>query len=604
MSRQPSTSSRRVPVLSILLLSLITAGNACIFAPREEPAAPAPPGQGVAASPSPATELGTIAGATPAPTAQPVAGTVIDRRSGNPIEGATIEAGGSSARSAADGAFSLSVSAPTTQVKIKAPGYDAVDVAADGDLSRIELRPNTVAGRVIDARTEQPIPRATLSHGGQAVSTDGAGAFRLTDLPPEAAVTVAANGYEKTKIESIDAPTLTVKLNQWTARGIYATLFALAEPKIKADIDRTLDSGMLNAIVIDVKGDRAWTLFAMKDPTAKAIGAEAVTPVPDIDKVLADYKQKGIYTIARVVVFKDDLMARNGPKVGRDVAIKRPDGSLWIDLESQAWVDPSNPASWEYPISIAKEAVEKGFDEVQFDYIRFPTDPGAGNNVNAAVYAKPPTPENRVASIVGFLKRANEVLGPTGVPISLDTFGYTTLRTDDTGIGQDLYVLADYVDYISPMVYPSTYQAGLPSDPPIEFPQVVYRPYEVVYESIRRVVERTEGKRAKIRPWLQYFDDYATPFDIPYRTKEVRAQVQATIDAGGLGWLYWDPFNEYESGPVIVDKIPESRVTPTPRPSPSPSPAASPAAGASPSAGPIIRPAGSPSPFPSPRPAP
>ncbi|HEX2173362.1 MAG TPA: putative glycoside hydrolase [Dehalococcoidia bacterium] len=593
----------------ILLLLILVAGYFALIR-RDNPVPVALLGEGgsPASSAAPAAAGGTpdaANGATAAPTAttHQVSGAVLDRRSGRPVEGATVTAvGGESTQSGPDGAFVLALTDPTARLSVQAPGFDTAEVTADGDLSRIELRPNTAAGRVFDATNGQPVQAATVGHGSQIVKTSAGGEFRLTDLPPEAAVTVSANGYEKTTIESLDADDLTIELKPWSARGVYATLFALADPEIKADIDRVLTGTQLNAIVIDVKGDRAWTLFPTKDPTAEAIGADIMTPVPDIEEVLSDYKQKGIYTIARVVVFKDDLMARNGPKIGRDVAIKRPDGSLWIDLEGQAWVDPSRPESWEYPIVLAKEAAEKGFDEIQFDYIRFPTDPGSDNDVNLAIYSKEPNEENRVASIVGFLKRANEVLGPMGVPISIDTFGYTTLRSDDTGIGQDMRVLADYVDYISPMVYPSTYQAGLPSDPPIDFPEVVRHPYEVIYESVSRLVERTQGRRAKIRPWLQYFDDYATPFDIPYGPEEIRAQVQATIDAGGLGWLYWDPYNEYEHGAVIVDEIPEPKVTPTSTPALAASPAASPAVGASPSAGPVIRPATSPSPSPPSRP--
>ena len=248
------------------------------------------------------------------------------------------------------------------------------------------------------------------------------------------------------------------------------------------------------------------------------------------------------------------------------MAVKKGDGSLWVDKRDQGWIDPTRPEAWDYSIAVAREAAEKGFDEIQFDYIRFPTDSSPGNRLDAATFSKPNTQENRVGSIIGFLKKANEALQPLGTAISIDTFGYTSWRIDDTGIGQDLVRIADHVDYISPMIYPSTYSSGLPVDPPIDFPEVVYYPYEVVFSSVNRLVNRVEGKRAKVRPWLQYYDDEATPFEVPYGEEEIRAQVQAAVDAGASGWLYWDPLNAYKHGAVIVDELPVPRVTATPTP--------------------------------------
>lgn len=559
MRRRKSPARWRVPVL--LLIVVVAAGVLYLRRPVE-PAA-VDPAANAAADPN---VPGTVATAD-----RVVAGLVVDRRTGRPVAGADVTASGVTVTTDLTGRFSLSHADAAPEVTIRAAGYAARTVAAAGELVRIELNPAPVTGRLIDAATERPVAGAAITLGGRTALSAADGSFSVADPPADAALVVTAAGYERARLEGPDRSGSTVRLRPWTARGVYATLFALSSPEIKRGIDQTLADGQLNAVVIDVKGDRAWTLYPSQVPEVAAIGADAVVPVPNIEDIIREYHARGVYVIARIVVFKDDLMARHGPTVGRDVGLRRADGSLWIDLEGQAWVDPTRSEAWEYPIALAKEAALKGFDEIQYDYIRFPTDPGAGNDVDAAVYSRPNNAANRIAAIAGFLRRSDEVLRPTGVAVSIDTFGYTTMREDDTGIGQDLPVLADLVDYISPMVYPSTYAAGLPTDPPISFPEVVSHPYEVVYESTRRLVDRIRGKRAKVRPWLQYFDDYATGQGIPYGVREIRDQVQAVIDAGGSGWLYWDPYNEYEHGPVIVDEIPPPRPTATPA-----SPAASP----------------------------
>ncbi|MBM2826375.1 MAG: hypothetical protein HW403_439 [Dehalococcoidia bacterium] len=241
--------------------------------------------------------------------------------------------------------------------------------------------------------------------------------------------------------------------------------------------------------------------------------------MPDIDRLMAYFGEKGVYPIARIVVFKDNPLAKAHP----DLAVKDSAGGLWIDGEGLAWTDPFNEKVWHYNVDIAKEAAMWGFKEIQFDYIRFPTD----------------VPENRIAAIAGFLALARAELEPLGVKVAMDTFGYTTWRDDDMGIGQQLEALAPYLDVLSPMLYPSTFTDGIP-----DIRNSAAYPYEIVYESTLRAVQRLKSAGVEVRPWIQGFKDYA--FDRrAYGAAEIKAQERGVYDAGATGWIVWDPWVEY-----------------------------------------------------------
>jgi hypothetical protein len=330
-------------------------------------------------------------------------------------------------------------------------------------------------------------------------------------------------------------------------RGLYLTIYAIADSSLRGNVDRLLSETEANALVIDVKGDRGNLSYRSAVPLAEAIGAASATTIPDIEGLLTAYRQRGIYTIARIVVFKDDVLARNGPRVGLDVAIKDArTRDLWVDGEGLGWVDPFRVEAWDYNVALAEEAARLGFDEIQFDYIRFPTDPSRGGSVTAASYSQEATSSSRVGAISEFLRRARPAVHRHGAYLGIDTFGYTPWDDGDLGIGQALEYLAPHVDYICPMVYPSTFAAGLPGL--LNFPAVVNDPHRTVNETVKRAVARMNGQRAIIRPWLQYFDDYPWQTRRRYDTTEIRAQIRGSDEAGGTGWMLWDPSNRFDRG--------------------------------------------------------
>ncbi len=256
------------------------------------------------------------------------------------------------------------------------------------------------------------------------------------------------------------------------------------------------------------------------------------------------FKEQNVYTIARIPTFKDNVLTKAYPGWA---ILDTATGGVWRDQEKMGWVDGNRTEAWDYNVALAREAAAYGFDEVQFDYVRFPTD----GNVHSAVYSKDNTYDNRVAAISGLLGRASEALRPLGVKVSADIFGYTSWVADDLGIGQHIEVIAPYVDVLSPMVYPSTYASGLPGEDP-KYRNAIAYPYEIVNKSTERSVRRAKAvnPNIEIRPWIQDFKDYA--FDYRrYTPYEIRRQMDAARDGGGRGWLLWDPAVQYTKEALV-----------------------------------------------------
>jgi hypothetical protein len=236
--------------------------------------------------------------------------------------------------------------------------------------------------------------------------------------------------------------------------------------------------------------------------------------------------------IGRIVVFKDNILANAKPEWAIiDTRTQRP----WTDREELAWVDPFRKEVWDYNIAIAKEAAKAGFDEIQFDYMRFPTD----GKLSVAKYSQPNNMANRVKTINSFLAAAARELLPYNVYFSGDIFGYTPWNTNDTDIGQKIEEVAQHLDYLCLMVYPSGYHLGIPG-----YRNPVQHSREVVYLTLEKATQRLGGQSKKLRPWLQNFRDYA--FDRrPYTAHEIKLQIQACEQAKSSGYLLWDPSNKF-----------------------------------------------------------
>lgn len=317
-----------------------------------------------------------------------------------------------------------------------------------------------------------------------------------------------------------------------SVKAVYLSYYGVGDRSLRGQILDLLARTELNAVVIDVKGDRGFIPYESHVPLAIEAGALGPVRLRDLDDLLTRLRSQGIYTIARVVVFKDHVLARHRPDWA---VIDAGTGAPWLDNEGLAWVDPFVEKAWTYSIAVACEAAGRGFQEIQFDYLRFPGD----GRLSAARYSKPTTQETRLQAISAFLGRAREALAPTEASVAVDLFGYSAFNLDDTGVGQRVEELAPLVDYLCPMAYPSAYHRGIPG-----YSNPMAHPYEVVLETVRRIRERAGRGATRVRPWIQDFRDYA--FDRrPFGVTEVRAQMQAAHEAGAAGWMLWNPRNHY-----------------------------------------------------------
>ncbi len=322
-------------------------------------------------------------------------------------------------------------------------------------------------------------------------------------------------------------------------RGLYVSYFAIGHPETRQRILELLDTTEFNAVIIDAKGDDGLLSYPTQIPLAHKIGAAHPT-AKDLATLLAQLKNSGIYTIARLVTFKDTPLAKSYP----EYAVKTSAGEVWFDRDQQSWADPFLRPVWDYNIQIAIEAAQMGFDEIQFDYVRFPMPSQAG----APQFSQEVSRETRLAAVTGFLSAAQGQLRPFGVKLGAGIFGYACWRKDDTLIGQDIDRMGPYVDVLSPMLYPSTFGSGIPG-----YKNPAAHPYEVVHESARRAVTRTARYNCTIRPWLQDFPDYRFDQRV-YGRDEIQAQIRAAFEAGSSGFMIWNPHTKYTDGayaPVV-----------------------------------------------------
>ena len=386
-------------------------------------------------------------------------------------------------------------------------------------------------GIVIDANTRAPLQDATVTVAHTVTLTDNGGRF-ATDGPP-ATVSVRAPGYKRAQATPNGEAPLTIALTPFRPHAVYLSAFGITNAALRNAALRLTEITSINAFVIDMKGDRGMTPY--RSPAREAIGAESHldAPSPAVDNfqsIVHEIQSRGIYLIARIVVFKDDPLARAHP----EWAVRNAEGLPWTDREDLRWVDPFSSDVWQHNLDLAEEAARAGFDEIQFDYVRFP-------DAGGVRFAMPNTRANRTAAIAGFLKAARERLAPYNVFVAADIFGYVCWNLDDTAIGQQLETLGAPLDYISPMLYPSGFTWGLPG-----LTNPVTDPGQIVQRSLAQAKRRTGLPGVRFRPWLQAFRDYA--FDRrEFDADEIRAQASAAEAADTDGWMLWNPRNHYEA---------------------------------------------------------
>jgi hypothetical protein len=398
---------------------------------------------------------------------------------------------------------------------------------------------------------------------------------------------------KKDEVEKIaDIPHM---LTPSEVKGVYITSWVMGTPSLHKHVIDLIDQTEANSIIIDIKDYTGKVSFKTGDASIDDSGCMEER-IHNIEDQLKDLHERGIYVIGRVAVFQDPCFVQKHP----EVAVKRQsDGAIWKDRKGISWVDMGSKEAWDNAVHIAKVAYGLGFDEINFDYVRFPSDGDmknisfiSGNKPKSEVFKEffmyldkelrggrgtldlvqvdsSPSADSITSSVAPTsttpLLRATDkafdehfelttststkaekqraTLARTKVGegrpiISADLFGMVTTQKDDLGIGQLLEHALPFVDYIGPMVYPSHY-------PPTwnGYKNPAEHPYEVIKISMGEAVKRTETlglNRQKLRPWLQDFDLGAT-----YTAEMVRAQMKATYDVGLTSWMMWDASNKY-----------------------------------------------------------
>lgn len=293
----------------------------------------------------------------------------------------------------------------------------------------------------------------------------------------------------------------------------------------------------INALVIDVKNDEGLVAWKSDVEIVNRVGSNWNTPMKDFDTLMNYLKEKEIYTIARIVAFKDPFFAKNNP----DHAIQLNSGGVYLDRSGFAWVNPFDQYVWDYVISVSQEAALRGFDEIQYDYVRFPDN---AKYYNPITYFPGRNDRDKDEAIRDFLLYAREKLDPYNVHVSADVFGVVTHSWDDKpeDIGQTWRMIANSTEYICPMIYPSHYGYGF-----YGFNVPDQYPYEVVRTALLEALERNAAQRnpAIIRSWYQGFTATWVKGYIPYEEDAIGKQIAAGVELGLNEYIIWNASNTY-----------------------------------------------------------
>lgn len=500
---------------------------------------------------------------------------VVDQASGTGIAGAQVNLNGVLTPADASGEARFDEPEERSLVRIDAPGYESVfgEVGAGYDaLQTIALRPSSVVAATTESATQtadaavEPTKAPTAVESGvtpeaattstvsenededvvaSGVVVDGEGtgirgavvragsrytrtkrdgSFSLTKADVGGGVVVQAPGYEKQELPAgLD---MNVVMERQDIKAVYLNGTNAGNAEFVDGLIQLIEETELNAVVIDTKEN-----VVFYDTQVEFFReADVVRANYDPAALVKTFEDRGIYTIARQVIFNDPLVA----EYYKELAIKdEQTGDIWRGWAGDAWVNPFNEELWQPNIDLAVESAGFGFDEIQYDYIRFPSD----GDLTRADFGPNYTAEGRVEVLVEFLKMTRAELTPTGAMFAIDIFGIVAVYDDDQGIGQKMRELVPYVDYVCPMVYPSHFDAASidVGGEPNAFP------YETIELSMALAKDKAPGMELKIRPWLQDFS-LGEP---PYGVEEVRAQIDATDDAGLPGWMMWNAASVY-----------------------------------------------------------
>lgn len=343
-----------------------------------------------------------------------------------------------------------------------------------------------------------------------------------------------------------------------SVKAVYMSSWAAGSQKFRKHLFDLVDTTEINTVVIDVKDYTGRISFPVDDPMLIETGA-VEKRIPDIKEFIEQLHAKNVYVIGRISSFQDSYLITVHP----EWAVKTKEGAIWKDYKGVKWLDAAAKPVWDYLVAIGHASYDVGFDELNFDYVRFPSDGNLEDISYTWAEGRP-----RAEVMKGFFEYVHEQFSGTGIPTSVDLFGLTTSADGDLGIGQILEFGLKYFDYVAPMVYPSHFGTGF-----LGYAKPAQYPYEVISSSMSHAILKAEATttrstilgvdpiasttpqlytketydKNKLRPWLQAFDLGAI-----YTPEMVRKQIQATYDVGLTSWMLWDAACVYDKNDLLV----------------------------------------------------
>jgi len=385
-----------------------------------------------------------------------------------------------------------------------------------------------------DGSSDDALAETGASPNGALPETDGAQNPAVPENPDgdlnPADANVPETAEDPESAEAVDNRSFPA-----VVRGIYVTANRAGLPEYFEPLLEICAETEVNAMVIDVKNDLGEITFGNVFPEYDELGITK-RYIPDIHSLIEALNERDIYPIARIVAFKDDSLTEARP----DLYIKDADGEIWRDSSraESAWLNPYNTDTWDYLLEIAKGAIDIGFREIQFDYIRFDTSGRLADADFGDTEGK-----SRIEIITEFTAYASEKIKGWGAFVSADVYGtIISIQTDAEIVGQDYKAMAAHLDYICPMIYPSHY-ADFSFG--IEHPDTM--PYEMISEALalsNKALSDVEDA-AVVRPWLQGFTASYLANYIDYTPEEIKAQIKAVYDAGLTEWIIWNSSSNY-----------------------------------------------------------
>ncbi len=422
-------------------------------------------------------------------------------------------------------AFEVDATAP----QIDVTGPDGAVVAGE---------PVTIAG------TSEP--GATVEVQGTSTTVDDDGSFEVElDAVSDGTLTIVATDRAgNVSDDDLRLVTVPSRATVDQMRSVHVSFCGWASSSLKDPVMADIEAGRINAVQLDLKDETGKVGFATENEFAARIGADTPDCRIDLEAAVAELHALGVPVIGRIVAFADPVMApwawENGE---RDLAIQEPGGNAIYTGRYAGFANFANPEVQEYNIAIAEEAAAMGVDHILWDYLRKPDGsvdnmliPGLEGSVEDEIYE--------------FTRRADERLAPYGIQHGASLYGVSADRPGD--VGQDVARLADVLDYVAPMIYPSHWGPGEygVADP-------LMQPYDIITETLVVWKEATDGRRARVAPWLED-SNWPVRLGFPDRARYVREQIQATYDAGIDEWLLWDSSVRYTTDAMLAPPERES----------------------------------------------